>query len=51
VKVVRASTGTDGGKQSFDLDMTQILEEGKTEKDIVLQPNDLIIVPSRLVNF
>ena len=31
--------------------MEQILDEGKTEKDIVLQPGDLIIVPSRLINF
>ena len=51
VKVVRAGTGPDGKSQTFDLDMTQILEEGHVEKDIVLQPNDLIIVPSRLVNF
>lgn len=51
VKVVRANIDPKGEKQSFDLDMTQILEEGKIEKDIVLQPNDLIIVPSRLVNF
>ena len=51
VKVVRANPGPNGEKQSFDLDMTQILEQGKTEEDIVLQPNDLIIVPSRLVNF
>jgi polysaccharide export outer membrane protein len=51
VKVVRGSAGTNGDKQSFDLDMEQILEKGKTEKDIVLQPGDLIIVPSRTWNF
>jgi polysaccharide export outer membrane protein len=51
VKVVRGSTGPNGEKQTFDLDMTEILENGKIEKDITLQPNDLIIVPSRLVNF
>ena len=51
VRVVRANVDPKGEKQSFDLDMTQILEEGKIEKDIVLQPNDLIIVPSRLINF
>ena len=51
VKVVRGSVGTNGDKQSFDLDMEQILEKGKTEKDILLQPGDLIIVPSRLINF
>ena len=37
--------------QTFELDMQQILDEGKVDKDIVLQPNDLIIVPSRLINF
>jgi polysaccharide export outer membrane protein len=51
VKVVRASVDATGQKQTFDLDMEQILEKGKTEKDVVLQPGDLIIVPSRLVNF
>jgi polysaccharide biosynthesis/export protein len=48
VKVVRAS-GT--GKQSFELNMVDILEKGKTEKDMVLQADDFIIVPSRLINF
>ena len=51
VRIVRANADLKGDKQSFDLDMTQILEEGKIENDIVLQPNDLIIVPSRLINF
>jgi len=51
VKVVRGSIGPNGEKQTFDLDMTEILENGKIEKDITLQPNDLIIVPSRLFNF
>ena len=31
--------------------MVEILEKGKTEKDVVLQPDDLIIVPSRLISF
>jgi protein involved in polysaccharide export with SLBB domain len=51
VKVVRATVDAKGNKQTFDLNMQDILEKGKTEKDIVLQPGDLIIVPSRLVNF
>jgi len=51
VKVVRASVTGNGEKQTFDLDMEQILEKGQTEKDIRLQPGDLIIVPSKLVNF
>jgi polysaccharide export outer membrane protein len=53
VRVVRAGgpSGDATGKQTFDLNMVDILESGKTEKDIVLQPDDFIIVPSRLINF
>ena len=51
VKVVRAATGLNGEKQTFNLNMEDILEKGKIEKDILLKPNDLIIVPTRLVNF
>jgi polysaccharide biosynthesis/export protein len=51
VKIVRAAADEKGDAQTFTLDMTEILEGGKIDKDIVLQPNDLIIVPSRLINF
>jgi protein involved in polysaccharide export with SLBB domain len=51
VKVVRSTPDANGKTQTFELDMQQILEDGKIDKDIALQPNDLIIVPSRLVNF
>ena len=40
-----------GQSQIFELDMKQILENGAIEKDMALQPNDLIVVPSRLINF
>lgn len=50
VRVVRSGGGA-GGKQTFELNMVDILESGKTEKDIVLQPDDFVIVPSRLINF
>jgi protein involved in polysaccharide export with SLBB domain len=50
VKVIRS--GANGApKQTFELNMVDILERGKTEKDMVLQPDDFIIVPSRLINF
>jgi protein involved in polysaccharide export with SLBB domain len=53
VKVVRGggAGGDAAGKQSFELNMVEILEEGKTDKDLLLQPDDFIIVPSRLINF
>ena len=50
VKVVRAA-GPDGQKKVFELNMADILEKGKIEKDILLQPDDFIIVPTRLINF
>ena len=51
VKVVRGDGSDGAAKQSFELNMVEILEQGKSEKDILLQPDDFIIVPSRLINF
>ena len=51
VKVVRAPGAEGAGNQIFELNMVDILERGKTEKDVVLQPDDFVIVPSRLINF
>lgn len=51
VKLVRA-TGQDGGaRQTFELNLVDILEKGAAEKDVILQPDDFIIVPSRLISF
>jgi protein involved in polysaccharide export with SLBB domain len=50
VKVIRGSAVAGGAKQTFELNMVEILEEGKTEKDVVLQPDDSVLVPSRLFN-
>ena len=51
VKVVRAAAEPSSQKQVFELNMEDILEKGKIEKDILLQPDDFIIVPTRLINF
>jgi protein involved in polysaccharide export with SLBB domain len=51
VKIVRGGGTAGAAKQNFELNMVDILEKGKTEKDMVLQPDDFIIVPSRLINF
>jgi len=45
VKVVRK------GNQPFVLNMVDILEKGKTEGDVALEPEDFIIVPQRSINF
>ena len=51
VKVVRNPSGNESAKRVFLINMVDVLESGKTEKDIPLEPGDFIIVPSRLVNF
>lgn len=49
VRLVR--TQPDGTKQTFELNMEDILEKGKIEEDVTLQPDDFIIVPARLINW
>jgi polysaccharide export outer membrane protein len=51
VKIIRGSGSERTAKQSFELNMVDILEKGLTEKDLVLQPDDSIIIPTRLINF
>ena len=45
VKVTRKN-----GKD-FVVDLKKVIEQGKTEDDVVLQPDDQIYVPQKLVNF
>jgi hypothetical protein len=33
------------------VDVGQIFDKGKTEKDVALKPNDLIYIPERMVRF
>ena len=48
VKVVR-KTAT--GNTSFMINMVEVLEKGKTDADVVLEPEDFIIVPQKGWNF
>lgn len=50
VKVVRDNPEP-GKKKIIEVNMVEILEQGRTEKDIILQPNDSVIVDDRLLNF
>jgi polysaccharide export outer membrane protein len=36
--------------QDFTVDLKRIIEEGHTDEDVVLQPDDQIYVPQRLIN-
>lgn len=49
VKLVRKTAN--GGQETTIVDVVQILEKGRADKDLVLQPDDLVIVPERLINF
>lgn len=51
VKVIRAATAEGGAKQEIVVDMEEVLKEGKMEKDVPLQPDDMIVVPRRTINF
>ena len=49
VKLIRKKPG--GGTETTIVDLAQVLDKGHTEKDPAVMPDDLIIVPERLVNF
>jgi polysaccharide export outer membrane protein len=51
VKIIRGSSGESGASKSFEVDMVDVLENNKTDQDVVLEPDDFIIVPARAVNF
>ena len=52
VKVVRnTKPGEASEKQDILVNMQEVLEEGRTDKDVILQPDDFIIVPARLINW
>ena len=49
VKLVRKKS--DGTSQTTIVDLVEILDNGHSDRDPVIQPDDMIIVPQRLVNF
>jgi len=50
-KNVRLIRKTANGKQTFIINVVDIWEKGNLDKDLVVQPDDLIVVPARLVNY
>lgn len=50
VRVVRKGQASKKEDQMF-VDVLSILEDGKVENDVELQPDDLIIVPEKLINW
>lgn len=48
VKLIRK---TAEGTKTFEINVQEIWAKGKLEKDLAVQPDDLIVVPARLVNY
>ncbi len=51
VKIIRSSPQPGGEKRNFEVNMVNVLENGKVDQDIVLEPDDYIVVPQRGINF
>lgn len=49
-KHVRLIRKTGDGKQTLTINVLDVWEKGKLEEDLAVQPDDLIVVPARLVN-
>jgi len=49
VKLIR--NDAEGIKETYELNMVKILEDGQTEADLTVQEDDSILVPTRLWNF
>jgi len=50
-KNVRLIRKTADGTKTFEINVVDIWEKGKLDKDLVIEPNDIIVVPARLVNY
>ena len=50
-KNVRLIRKTANGKETSAINVLEIWEKGNLDKDLVVQPDDLIVVPARLVNY
>ena len=51
VKVTRKSNVAGAEDETFTVNVGDILEKGKTDSDLPLQPGDLIFIPERLIRF
>jgi protein involved in polysaccharide export with SLBB domain len=51
VKITRQESAGKSDKVTLVVDVGQIFDKGKTEKDVALKPGDLIYIPERMVRF
>jgi polysaccharide export outer membrane protein len=51
VRVTREGTNGVSAQQLFVVNVYDILDQGETDKDLVLKPGDLVYIPERLLRF
>lgn len=51
VKVTRRAGDRSSKTKTLVVDVAQVIDKGKTERDLPLEPGDLIMVPERLIRF
>jgi len=51
VKVTRKSGPPQADNKTFVVDVSQVFEKGKTERDLPLEPGDIVLIPERLLRF
>ena len=51
VKITRQESAGKSDKVTLVVDVGQIFDKGKTEKDVALKPGDLIYIPERMIRF
>jgi len=51
VRVTRRGVGPGGGDLTFTVNVAEILQGGKVDADLPLEPGDLVYVPDRLIRF
>jgi polysaccharide export outer membrane protein len=51
VKVTRKGNSGEADKKTFVVDVGDILDKGRIEKDLPLEPGDIILIPERAIRF
>jgi protein involved in polysaccharide export with SLBB domain len=51
VKITRKGSTGKSDKVTLVVDVGQIFDKGKTEKDVALEPGDLLYIPERMIRF
>lgn len=51
VRVVRRYTTGNSGKTNFVVNVQDVMDKGKLQDDLVLEPGDYVIVPEKIIRF